>query len=73
LHERPAKTKKQLMEELERERESSGALQKAISRLAITRPFCEMMGSTVLVESEPGKGSTFTMNLPAVVEESLGT
>jgi signal transduction histidine kinase len=41
--------------------------------LAITRHFCEMMGGTVLVESEFGKGSTFTMRLPAVVEESLGT
>ncbi len=60
------------MEELERERESSAALQKAFSRLAITRPFCEMMGGTVLVESEPGKGPTFTMKLLAVVEESLG-
>jgi signal transduction histidine kinase len=38
--------------------------------LAITRHFCEMMGGTVLVESEEGKGSTFTMKLPAVVEES---
>ena len=37
--------------------------------LAITRHFCEMMGGTVLVESEEGKGSTFTMKLPAVVEE----
>ena len=41
--------------------------------LAITRHFCEMMGGTVLVESELGKGSTFTMRLPVVVEESLGT
>ncbi len=38
--------------------------------LAITRHFCEMMGGTVLVESEPGKGSTFTMKLPAIVDES---
>ena len=37
--------------------------------LAITRHFCEMMGGTVLVESEEGKGSTFTMKLPAVVSE----
>ena len=28
---------------------------------------------TVLVESEEGKGSTFTMKLPAVVEDSLGS
>ncbi len=39
--------------------------------LAITRHFCEMMGGTVLVESEEGEGSTFTMKLPAVVEDSL--
>ncbi len=41
--------------------------------LAITRHFCEMMGGTVLVESEAGKGSTFTMRLPAVVEDSVGS
>ena len=41
--------------------------------LAITRHFCEMMGGTVLVESEAGIGSTFTMRLPAVVAESVGT
>ena len=40
--------------------------------LAITRHFCEMMGGTVLVESEAGKGSTFTMKLPAFVDEALG-
>ena len=40
--------------------------------LAITRHFCEMMGGTVLVESEAGKGSTFTMKLPAVVDEAIG-
>ena len=42
-------------------------------RLAITRNFCEMMGSTVLVESESGKGSTFNMKLPAIVNASIGT
>ena len=41
--------------------------------MAITRHFCEMMGGTVLVESAEGKGSMFTMKLPVVVEESLGT
>jgi len=41
--------------------------------LAITRHFCEMMGGTVLVESESGKGFTFTMKLPAVVDDSLRT
>ena len=34
---------------------------------------CEMMGGKVLVDSEAGKGSTFTMKLPAVVDDSLGT
>jgi signal transduction histidine kinase len=35
--------------------------------LAITNRFCQMMGGTVAVESEPGKGSTFTIRLPANV------
>ena len=38
--------------------------------LAITRHFCEMMGGTVLVKSEAGKGSTFTIKLPALVAQS---
>jgi signal transduction histidine kinase len=33
--------------------------------LAITRKFCQMMGGDVFVSSEMGKGSTFTMQLPA--------
>jgi signal transduction histidine kinase len=34
--------------------------------LAITRRFCRMMGGDVSVESVPGRGSTFTIWLPAV-------
>jgi len=33
--------------------------------LAISRRFCQMMGGDIAVESEAGKGSTFTVNLPA--------
>jgi signal transduction histidine kinase/CheY-like chemotaxis protein len=34
--------------------------------LAITRHFCRMLGGDVAVESMPGKGSSFTLTLPAV-------
>ncbi len=33
--------------------------------LAISRRLCQMMGGEITVTSEPGKGSTFLMNLPA--------
>jgi signal transduction histidine kinase/DNA-binding response OmpR family regulator len=35
--------------------------------LAITRHFCRMLGGDVAVESEFGKGSTFTMTLPVAL------
>ena len=35
--------------------------------LTITKHFCEMMGGTIRVQSEPGKGSTFVMELPVEV------
>ena len=34
--------------------------------LAITKHFCLMLGGDVMVRSEPGKGSTFVVTLPAV-------
>ena len=37
--------------------------------LAITRHFCEAMGGTIGVKSKPGVGSTFTIQLPALVGE----
>lgn len=36
--------------------------------LAISRRFCQMMGGDIGVESEPGKGSVFTVRLPNEVD-----
>ena len=33
--------------------------------LVISRRFCQMMGGDITVESDPGKGSVFTVRLPA--------
>jgi signal transduction histidine kinase/DNA-binding response OmpR family regulator len=40
--------------------------------LAITRYFCRMMGGDVTVQSEPGKGTTFTVTLPMAVASTRG-
>jgi CheY-like chemotaxis protein len=40
--------------------------------LAITHHFCEAMGGDIMVESQPGIGSAFTIRLPAAVSEAKG-
>ncbi|BAU64536.1 integral membrane sensor hybrid histidine kinase [Stanieria sp. NIES-3757] len=39
--------------------------------LAITKRFCQMMGGDIFVESQFGKGSTFTIRLPVEVKKSI--
>jgi PAS domain S-box-containing protein len=38
--------------------------------LAITRRFCQLMGGDVTAASEPGRGSTFTVRLPASASQA---
>jgi signal transduction histidine kinase len=41
--------------------------------LAISKKFCQMMGGDLTVESEPGKGSTFTVSLPSKLGNQTAT
>ena len=36
--------------------------------LVISRRFCQMMGGDITIESESGRGSTFTMRVPRIVD-----
>jgi signal transduction histidine kinase len=37
--------------------------------LVISRRFCQMMGGDITVKSEPGRGSTFIIRVPRIVED----
>jgi signal transduction histidine kinase len=41
--------------------------------LAISKRFCQMMGGDITVESELGRGSTFTIQVPRIVEVGKAT
>ena len=51
---------------------NSGAADGTGIGLALVKAFAEMMGGRVTVESEPGHGATFTVLLPAEIEEKKG-
>ena len=36
--------------------------------LALSKRFCQRMGGDITVTSEPGRGSTFTIRLPRIVD-----
>jgi signal transduction histidine kinase len=38
--------------------------------LAITKRFCEMLGGGISIASEPGRGSTFSIRLPRIIEHA---
>lgn len=40
--------------------------------LSISRHFCRMMGGDITVESEPGKGASFAVSIPATVSSDAG-
>jgi signal transduction histidine kinase len=39
--------------------------------LVLSRRFCQMMGGDITVESAPGQGTTFTIQLPSEVREEV--
>ena len=39
--------------------------------LAISKRFCQMMGGDITVESEVGRGSTFTIRLPREASKAV--
>ena len=43
-----------------------------LSGSIISKRFCQMMGGDITVESEPGRGSTFTIRLLRIVDAPKG-
>ncbi len=69
----PADELPTLFDEYRQVEGSESSVQKGTGlELSITKKFAELLGGSIGVESEVGKGSTFTVRIPTTFAEGLG-
>ena len=63
----PAEELATIFDEYRQVKGSESSVQKGTGLgLSITKKFAELLGGTISVESETGKGSVFTVRIPAI-------